>query len=214
MSRLLRGLVPYLAYGFISFIGVTSRVRYHGLEHLLKVRKPRAGYIYAFWHQRQALFTWMHRDLGASVLVSRSRDGEIIAETMRLSRIGAVRGSSSRGGASAMREMADLLADGRVVGMTPDGPKGPARKIKKGVLYLAQKSGCPVLPLTNATTRKVSIQKSWDQFQFPLPFSRIHLYYGRPVVIGPGDDLEAKGAEIEGILNEITEKADALVGDA
>lgn len=214
MSRLLRGLAPYLAYSFISFIGYTSRIRYHGLEHLLKVRRPNEGYIYTFWHQRQVLFTWIHRDLGASALVSRSRDGEIIAKTMRLSRIGAVRGSSSRGGAHAMREMADLLASGRPVGMTPDGPKGPARKIKKGVLYLAQKSGCPILPLTNATTRKISIRKAWDQYQFPLPFSRVHVYYGRPVFIGPNDDLDAKGAEIERILNEITEKADALVGDA
>ncbi|MFH2204672.1 MAG: lysophospholipid acyltransferase family protein [Elusimicrobiota bacterium] len=211
MGGFLRTLAPYLAYCIISFVGWTSRIRYHGLEHLLAMRKVGRGYIYCFWHQRQVLFTYTHRDLGASVLVSRSRDGEIIAETMRLSRIGAVRGSSSRGGGEAALKMAKLLAEGRAVGLTPDGPKGPAREIKKGVLYLARKSGCPILPLTNSTSRKLVFRKSWDSFHVPLPFADSNIYYGHPVHVGPDDDLDAKARELESVLNEITEKADRLV---
>ena len=104
----------------MSLVGATSRVRWSGLEHLRGCRG--GGFIYAFWHQRQVLFTYTHRSRDISVLVSRSRDGEVIAETMRLSGIPAVRGSSSRGAASAARELLDVLAQRRMAAITPDGP--------------------------------------------------------------------------------------------
>lgn len=211
MGELLRGLLPYLAYAYLSLVGLTTRVRTIGSEHRGGLRKRGARFIYAFWHQRQAFFTWTHRGDGAAVLVSRSRDGELIARTMRLSRIGALRGSSSRGAAEALREMMEEAGKGVDLGITPDGPRGPAREVKPGVLYLAQKLGIPILPLTNALSRKLILPRSWDRFQVPLPFGRAVLRYGAPIRVGPGDDLAAKAVELKSALDRITEEADREV---
>lgn len=207
---LLRLLVPPAAHAYLTLVGATSRVRTEGLDHLRRVEKGPKGFIYAFWHQRQAAFTYTHRNTDAYVLVSRSADGELIARTMELSGIGAVRGSSSRGAIPAAREMIDLLEAGKRVGITPDGPKGPARTVKPGVLYLAERSGCPILPITNSLSRRLDLRKSWDRFQVPLPFGRICVAYGPPVYVMPGDDLQAKAAGLKETLDRITAEADRL----
>lgn len=206
----LRGAVPYAAFCYVSLVGLTSPLTVEGTEHLAQA-KAAGGFIYAFWHQRQVFFTWTHRGCGATVLVSRSKDGELIARTMALSRIGAARGSSSRGGVAATKELLDLLASGKSVGITPDGPKGPARAVKPGVLALARLSGAPILPLSCATRRRVELRKAWDRFHVPLPFSRAALVHAPLIRVGPGDSDEAKAAELKEALDRATERADALV---
>ena len=206
----LRAAVPYAAYGFVSLVGLTARLRVEGGEHLAEAE--RAGpFIYAFWHQRQVFFTWTHRGVGATVLVSRSRDGELIARTMELSRIGSARGSSSRGGAAATKELVDLLGSGRRVGITPDGPKGPAREVKPGVLALARLSGAPILPLSCATSRRWVLEKAWDRFHVPLPFSRAAVVHGPLLRVAQGDDEAALARELKARLDSATDRADELV---
>jgi lysophospholipid acyltransferase (LPLAT)-like uncharacterized protein len=207
----LRRVVPYLAYAYVTFVGWTNRMTVSGADVPKKIHDSGGRFIYAFWHQRQVFFTWTHRDVDAAVLVSRSKDGEMIAETMRLSRIKAVRGSSSRGGAAAAKEMVDILRSGWDVGITPDGPKGPARKVKGGVLRVAQLSGVPIVPIANATSRRVELKKAWDRFHVPLPFGRSAVVYGAPVRVGPEDDLDAKALELETAMNATTDEAERLV---
>ena len=207
---MLRALVPYAAYAYMTFVGLTTRLRIRGEEHRQKLRKSNQRFLYAFWHQRQVFFTWTHRNAGVSVLVSRSRDGELIARTMELSGISATRGSSSRGAASALREMIKTVEAGLDIGITPDGPKGPAREVKSGAVFLAQKLGIPILPITNALSFKL-IMKSWDKFHIPLPLGKAVLRYGPPLLIGPNDDLDAKAAQLKRVLDDITAQADAEV---
>jgi lysophospholipid acyltransferase (LPLAT)-like uncharacterized protein len=202
----LRAAVPYLAYSYISFVGATSRVVWKGLEHV-EAARAQGPFIYAFWHQRQILLTYTHRDKGTTVLVSRSKDGELIARTMTLSRIASVRGSSSRGAASATRSLLAALERGDV-GITPDGPKGPAREVKPGVLFLAQASGRPILPIVSATSRGLFLKKAWDRFLVPGPFSRVVIHHAAPIWVRPEDSLEAKAAELKTSLDRITEEAD------
>ena len=208
---MLRRLIPRLAYSYLSFVGLTTRLRLEGAGHREALRGGNQRFLYAFWHQRQVFFTFSHRDAGASVMVSRSKDGELIAETMRLSRIAACRGSSSRGGAAAAREMMLALAEGLDIGITPDGPKGPARQVKPGVIFLAQKLKIPILPVTNALSCKLELKRAWDRFQFPLPFGRAVVKYAPPIWVGPSDDLDAKAAEVKAALDAITDAADAEV---
>lgn len=210
---MLRGLVPYLAFAYVTLVGWTTRLRVFGAEHEKKARElhPSGNVIYAFWHQRQVFFTWTHRGAHAGVLVSKSKDGDLIAETMRLSRMHAVRGSSSRGAAQAARELLEAGEQGWDLAFTPDGPKGPARKVKLGVLYLAQKLGFPIVPLTNALSRKLEFPRAWDRFQVPLPLGRAVVRYAEPIVIGPGDDLPARARELEAVLDAITRQAEAEV---
>lgn len=206
---MLRGLVPYLAYGYVSLVGLTTRLRVFGAEHLESARRKNPRVIYAFWHQRQVFFTWTHRGANATVLVSKSKDGDLIAKTMELSRMAATRGSSSRGAAAAARELLEAAQAGLDLAVTPDGPRGPARKVKHGVLYLAQKLGVGIVPITNSLSRKLEMRKAWDRFQVPLPFGRGVVRYGAPVYVAEGDDLTEKAAELERRLDAITSLADA-----
>ena len=206
-----RKLVPYLVYTYVTFIGWTTRQRVIGADIPGKVHQGGERFIYAFWHQRQVFFTWSHRDAEAAVLVSKSKDGEMIAKTMELSRIAAVRGSSSRGGSAAAREMVEILRSGLDVGITPDGPKGPAREVKNGAVRVAQLSGMPIIPIANALSNKIEIAKAWDRFQVPLPFGRSIVIYGEPVRVATGDDLAAKAAELKAALDALTTEADRLV---
>ncbi|MDE2490561.1 MAG: lysophospholipid acyltransferase family protein [Elusimicrobia bacterium] len=208
---MLRRLIPYLAYAYVSLVGLTSRTRVVRGEVPERLHAEGRRFIYSFWHQRQVYFTWTHRGVGAAVLVSRSKDGELIAETMRLSRIAAVRGSSSRGGIAAAREMVETLRSGLDVGITPDGPKGPPRKVKEGALRIAQLSGAPIVPIANALSRKLVLEKAWDRFHVPLPFSRAVVVYGEPISVGPDDDLRAKAEEVAAAMDAATEEADRLV---
>lgn len=208
---MLRKLVPYLVYSYVTFVGWTTRQRVLRADIPAGVHAKGERFIYAFWHQRQVYFTWSHRDARAAVLVSRSKDGEMIAETMRLSRINAVRGSSSRGGAAAAREMVEILKSGWDAGITPDGPKGPAREVKEGAVRVAQLAGMPIVPIANALSNKLEIAKAWDRFQVPLPFGRSVVIYGEPLYVREGDDLAAKAAELKASLDRLTEEADRLV---
>ncbi len=207
---MLRKLVPYLAYSYVTFIGWTTRQRVIRADIPLKVHEAGQRFIYAFWHQRQIFFTWSHRDVSAAVLVSKSKDGELIAKTMELSRIGAVRGSSSRGGAIAAREMVEILRAGRDVGITPDGPRGPAREVKEGAVRVAQMSGMPIIPIANALSHKLVVTKSWDRLQVPLPFGNSVVIYGEPVRVSADDDLGAKAAELKAAIDALTDEADRL----
>ena len=208
---MLRRIVPYIAYAYVSLVGWTNRMSVVRGDVPAGLHAKGRRFIYAFWHQRQVFFTWTHRDVDAAVLVSRSKDGEMIAETMRLSRIAAVRGSSTRGGAAAAREMVDILRSGLDVGITPDGPKGPAREIKSGVLRVAQLSGAPIVPIANSTSRRLELRKAWDHFHVPLPFGRAAVVYGAPIEVAAGDDSDAKAAELKAALDRVTAEADALV---
>lgn len=208
---MLRALVPYLAFAYVTLVGWTNRTRVVRGEVRERLWGEGRRFIYAFWHQRQVYFTWTHRGVHSAVLVSKSKDGEMIAETMRLSRIKAVRGSSSRGGAAAAREMVEILRSGWDVGITPDGPKGPAREVKDGALRVAQMSGAPIVPIANANSRRLEIRKAWDRFHVPLPFGRSAVVYGEPIYVGPHDDLEKKAAEVKAAMDAVTAEADRLV---
>ncbi|MDE1977055.1 MAG: lysophospholipid acyltransferase family protein [Elusimicrobia bacterium] len=203
-----RSVVPYVAAAYLLLVGLTTRLKVEGQEHRDALRRAKKRFIYVFWHQRQVFFVWSHRGEPVSILVSRSKDGEMIARTMSLFSIKAARGSSSRGAVAGLRELEDALDSGLEPGFTPDGPKGPARHIKPGALYLAQKNGAVILPITNALSRKIEFKKSWDRFQAPLPFGRAAIRYGAPIEIGPNDDLEKKASEVKAALDRITEEAE------
>lgn len=208
-----RFLVPYLGWLLSTFVKLTTNLSVVRGETRDRLRAADRRFIYAFWHQRQIFFTVTHRGDNLSVLVSRSADGEMIAETIRLCcDVAVVRGSSTRGGSEAVRSMIEALRCGRDLAIAPDGPKGPSGEVKEGVMYLARKLGVPVLPVTNAQSRRLVLKGTWDRLQIPLPFCRSAVVYGEPIGVGPDDDLKAKAAELKLALDAITLEAEALVG--
>ena len=144
---------------------------------------PNDRYIGALWHNRLLLFPHvLKRYLPArqgAALISTSRDGAILADLVERFGFEVVRGSSSKKGASAIRRLAEVIASGRDVVITPDGPRGPAYQLGQGIVFLAQQSGAEVVPV-NMEYSNCWRAKSWDRFILPKPFSKVRIIFGLP----------------------------------
>ena len=140
-----------------------------------------APFIAAIWHNRLLLWPFAIRrflpDYHGSALISASRDGELIANLVQRFGFDVVRGSSSRRGTRAIMQLAAVLDAGSIVGIIPDGPRGPAYELAPGIVFLAQKSGAPVLPM-NLEFSSYCRLRSWDRFFLPRPFSTAHITLG------------------------------------
>jgi lysophospholipid acyltransferase (LPLAT)-like uncharacterized protein len=208
---LLLHVVPPLGAGLIRFLKVTMRIRTVSPPPWEELNREKGGVIFAFWHSRLLLMPYIYRGREAAVLISRHRDGEIISRVMERFGFSSVRGSSTRGGAGALRRMPRLVRDGRDLAITPDGPRGPACRVQPGVILTARLSGRPVLPVTFASDRFHSFG-SWDRFQVPKPFSRGVFVWGEPLHVSREDDLEERRQTLEDSLNTITRRADNWFG--
>ena len=172
----------------------------------LATSPPASGSIWVFWHNRifcvPSVYHMMTRGrTPGAVLTSASRDGAQLAAVMEQFGFVAVRGSSSRRAAQALVESRRKLLEGVVLGITPDGPRGPRYQLAPGVVQLARVAGVPVIPLHINLHRKWEL-KSWDRFQIPKPFSRVSVVLGAPFTAG--DDIEAGRAQLEDILRRGT----------
>jgi lysophospholipid acyltransferase (LPLAT)-like uncharacterized protein len=173
--------------------------------------------IYGVWHGRILIVPWLNarfrRTEGARnvrVLASRSRDGELVAAFVRRFGLEVVRGSSSRGGAAALRELARALHAGEDVAVVPDGPRGPSCQAQAGIVSLAATTGAPIVPL-GVSARPARLLQSWDRFLVPAPFARCAVVFGAPVRVGRDDDRETVRVAVERALQQATECADRLV---
>jgi len=196
-SSPLHSLVSSLGYLYISFVGATTRIHTRNQPEAPNV-------IYASWHSQLAFMIYVLRNKDISGLVSRSKDGEYAARLLRKFGFNTVRGSTSRGAAQSVMELIDRGRQGFPLAITPDGPKGPRRKVQQGVVYLAQKTGMPIMPVGVRLSSKITFN-SWDNFELPLPFGKAEVIYGAPVKVAEGDQLETKAAELEAALNAITQ---------
>ena len=156
------------------------------------------NYIASLWHNRLLIFPFVLRrffpDRHGAALISASRDGELLADAIKRFDYDVVRGSSSRLGASAILQLSQTLASGRDVVITPDGPRGPAYELGPGIVFLAQKSGAPVVPV-NIEYSSCWRLKSWDRFILPRPFAKVHVIIGSPHHVELSDTPEQFEAE-------------------
>lgn len=168
------------------------------------------NYIFAIWHCKQAFLIYTHRGRKICALVSMSKDGEYIARVLARAGLTAVRGSTSRGGTRALLGLLDKLEEGFCPVITPDGPRGPRRTVQQGVIFLAQKTGLPIVPLACGNSRKI-VFNSWDRFELPLPFARASVVEGEPITIAPDESFEAAARRVKTALDLATDTADGLV---
>jgi lysophospholipid acyltransferase (LPLAT)-like uncharacterized protein len=183
----------------------TLRLRIHDPSGFLS-NPPPHPVIYAFWHNRILAITaaflrvYPRGRRGVLVLTSASKDGMWLGELASRLGMGSVRGSSSRRGATAMRELLERVAQGYDIAITPDGPRGPKYELGSGLVYLAQKAAMPILPC-HARFGGALHLKTWDNFAIPLPFARLDVTIG-PAVHVPRDpaDFEVERTRIESVL--------------
>ena len=170
-------------------------------------------YLYAFWHENLLMPAYQYGRPDIHVLVSTHADGELISQACRWLGFRLVRGSSTRGGVEAVRQM---LRRGRAthLAVTPDGPRGPRRKVQPGLVYLAARTGLPIVPMGLAYGR-VSRMRSWDRFALPWPGSEVVLVTTEPIHV-PADvrkeQLELYRLRVEDALRRADETAERLVG--
>ena len=208
LDRALAKGVSWAGWLFLQIVGKTSRIHLHYHPAARKLIDEKKPFIYAFWHRYQLMMLYTQRDRGINVLVSQSRDGELIAETLHRFGYKTVRGSSSRGGVRALLEMIDHLAAGEHGAFTPDGPRGPYRSLQPGVAAAARKSGLPIVPCGWAATKTKELS-SWDRFLIPYPFGRYAVVLGEPLYIRSDAEeekvrqaLDAAPQEAERVLSE------------
>ena len=179
----------YLGAGAIWVIvtGVSTTIRCRVNDpHGFMTRKDIRQVIYCTWHNRLALSMKLHSILehrhfqtaGLAGLVSASRDGAFLSAILKRFGVQSVRGSTSRRGPQALRELVTMIQRGYDIAITPDGPRGPCYVVQDGVLALAQVTGLPVVPVSYHVGRKIQL-KSWDRFQIPLPFSPCEITIGK-----------------------------------
>jgi len=159
------------------------------LKYKAKNRMPSSGKcIYMFWH-RNLLILALHRmEESIAVVISPSLDGELIAGPVTELGYIPVRGSSSKQGSKALRQMIELSKEHQLA-ITPDGPKGPPKRIHPGVIQIAYFAKVPIIPVVADASREW-VFSSWDKFRVPKPFAKIKVIYGEPVFVTDKYDFE------------------------
>jgi lysophospholipid acyltransferase (LPLAT)-like uncharacterized protein len=196
-----------LAGPLIRALAATWRLRPEHEERWLEVYEARRSHVYLLWHEALLPLLWKHRRQPVAIVVSEARDGQYLADFAASLGYAAIRGSSTRGAARAMLGAVRELRAGRAVAFTPDGPRGPRRELKPGIIAAAQRGGAIVVPVHAEADRAWRLH-SWDRFMIPKPGARIRILYGRPFEVGPGSAGLAQGlTDAEERLREIAGSA-------
>ena len=209
-SRLLGGLV----YAVARLIFLTLRLSFDNKAGLDTGGK---GAIFVTWHGRSLLPANVFRNKGYWALISLSNDGEIQNHIFRRFGFQTIRGSTGRGGVRGALQMARKLQEGGVLAFTPDGPRGPTHRVQLGVILMAEKSGAPIIPLGISVRRRWLLNKSWDGYMIPQPFTRAYFLVGDPIYVPAGlneAEREAIAAQVEIAINRLEREAEKRAGHA
>ena len=208
--------IPLLVYCIARLISATLRVRMAGEEHLRKAQEAGNGVILVSWHGRTFLPITRYRNKGYWAIVSTSRDGEYQNRLFQRFGIKTVRGSTSaRGAIQSVLTLTKHLKAGATAAFTPDGPRGPSHVVQPGAIFLAQKSGSPIIPAgISAYPRR--LLRAWDRYMIPLPFARVVWIYGEPITI-PADaksdeDQRLWAERVGAAITALEEQAEREVG--
>jgi lysophospholipid acyltransferase (LPLAT)-like uncharacterized protein len=192
----------------------TVRYRCRTLAQRVEPTEPglQGRYIYAFWHETMLLPAYHYSKTPTHVLISQHADGEMIAQACRSLRLGVVRGSTTRGGIQAVRQIVEMKGRSHLV-ITPDGPRGPRRVVQPGLVYLAARTGLPIVPVGFACT-KAWRMPSWDRFVMPYPFTRGVGVLGEPIRVPANLDkgsLEEYRCRVERALEDAMKVAETII---
>jgi lysophospholipid acyltransferase (LPLAT)-like uncharacterized protein len=151
-------------------------------------------HVYLLWHEALFPLLWQHRNQGVAIVVSEAREGRYLSEFADTLGYHSLPGSSTRGGARALLGAVRELQAGGAVAFTPDGPRGPRRQLKPGVVAAAQRGGAVIVPVHAEADRSWRLD-SWDRFMIPKPLAHVWISYGQPFAVAPGDTGFAEGVE-------------------
>ncbi len=204
-----------VAAQWIRLLGMSWRIELSGVREYDRILASGERCTFAFWHARLFPLVYSHRGRGIAVLVGRHRDGDWSAGIIGSLGFKTARGSSTRGGERGMREMLTWADKRHLLAMTPDGPRGPRERVKMGLVYLASRTGFPVVPVATAA-RRAWVFDSWDRFRVPQPFARVVVGYGTPIAVPADLAIETAAAwrqRIEGAITDLTRTLSRHAGE-
>ncbi len=211
-DRILLQIIPRLYVWVLRLCALTIRKEYLHEEYPQKFWDRGRHIIIPFWHQRLLMMPFLRHSGRVGMMISQHRDGEFIARAVKQFGVDSVRGSTTRGGFSALRGMVRLFRSGANLAITPDGPQGPKHVVQIGVIELARQTGAPILPVTYSASRK-KVLSSWDNFILPFPFCKVAYLWGEPLFV-PRDADKDRMEECRRLLQErmtqITDEADRV----
>ena len=195
--------------GLIRGLAATVDFRFHDDEPMRAREQDGRHFILACWHRHLILMRYAYRGPRMTVLVSQSWDGELTSRTLARLGIETSRGSSSQGGVAALRDLVRRARAGSDLSFTPDGPRGPMRKVQPGVVAAAVMTGFPVIPVAIGATR-YRLLHSWDRMLIPLPGARVDVVYGPPLSVSSGTPIAAGVERVEQALLAVENRAEEL----
>jgi lysophospholipid acyltransferase (LPLAT)-like uncharacterized protein len=208
-------LLSLLGTWFLRLLFLTTRVEVRTVDpEATPYQRPvsRRRFTFCLWHDYIVLEIFGRRAWNLAGLISQHRDGSYLADSARIAGIQPVRGSTSRGGAEAVREI--LARPDLHLAMTPDGPRGPRRQIKEGVVFIASRSGRPLVPTAAVASPPWEIKGSWTNMLLPRPFSRVMLIAGTPVELPedlPREQMPIVAAQLQAEMERLESVARRLL---
>jgi lysophospholipid acyltransferase (LPLAT)-like uncharacterized protein len=200
--------VRLLAAPFVRILAASWRIRTVHEERWRELYAAKRPHVFLLWHEALLPLLWQHRAQGVAIVVSEAREGQYLSHFAASLGYRSVHGSSTRGGVRALLGAVRELEAGHVVAFTPDGPRGPRRELKPGVIAAAQRAGTPILPLHAEADRAWRLH-SWDRLMIPKPLAQVSIIYGRPFQVGPGETGLAEGLDRAAAGLEEVSKKDA-----
>ena len=197
MNKILFFLEKFVVAIFVLILGSTFRFN-------IKSRYPEGNIIYAFWHRNMIPLLFLRKFEKIVILISTSKDGELIAGPAHVLGFLTARGSSRRDGSRAFKNLIKLTKE-HSIAITPDGPKGPREKIKEGLLRLAYITKLPIV-LAAVDIQREKIFNTWDKFRLPKPFTQVNVSYSEPIFIRSKEEIESKMEFVQKSLDELTLK--------
>ena len=213
LRRIVQTILPPLGRVLVQTLSSSYRVRVMDQDNETRTLDRYGSIVYASWHQRFFPgITFFAERQPIAIMISQSRDGDLIARVA--TRLGwhPVRGSSSRGGEEALRHLKKLALQGYKIGHIVDGPRGPFGKIKPGLISIAHSTGLPVIPVAVSPQNPWTF-KSWDRFMVPKPFSRIVIRFGTPVDVArklQKKDFESARHSLEVAMLRLYQETDRI----
>lgn len=206
--RVLSGPIAAL----VRLIGITLRIRTVDEE---KFENIQGGKILCGWHGRSSIAGAKYRDRGFWVIISLSKDGEIQNRIFQRLGFKTIRGSTGRGGERALIESIRALREGATMALTPDGPRGPSGIAQPGIMAMAKKSGCALVPVGITSKPRILLEKAWDKHMIPLPFGKSMMVFGDAYYV-PKDATEEQVEEIrlklQNDMHALQDEAERLLG--
>lgn len=213
LERIRLFIIGFLGSNFARILFSTVRIEEKPAGYPRQLKSQGNNVIYAYWHAFMLIPGYVARNLGIKVLISRHMDGEYVTHISRQLGFDAVRGSTTRGGVEALLKMVRDTDKGVSFIITTDGPRGPRFIVQPGIIFLGQKTGLPIIPVSLGLTSYWEMP-SWDRFRIPKPFSKATIIYGDPIIIPPKlgkTEIEQYRELVEKALIKIGNEAERMV---